>query len=262
MDVENNEIFTVVEEEVQKMGFFQRLISLFTSPVRLMQNIKNYPVIAPMLFLVMALSLLTMPFINRITEITSDIMSEIMLMRYGQDFLTFMDSAQSAANTQSASAITIITTVLAIIIAYPILCFAKALVLLIITKFARGGAKYAQYASLYAHVLIITVVGALISTPIMAAMGTLLDISSLAAVFMPAGNFSQMSYNLLSSITLFSVLEAVLLVFGVKVINDFSNKKAIIVVSIMFTLSVLFTTIIAGSSLFFMDMSYKALGYI
>ena len=262
MDLENNEIFTIVEEEVQKMGFFQRIASLFVSPVRLMQNIKYYPAIASMLFFVMALSLFTMPFMDAMTEITNNKMSEIMLTRYGQDFLNFMDSAQSTANTGATSIITTITTIIALIVVYPIMCFLKALVLFIITKIARRGeARYVQYASMYAHVLVITVIGSLITTAIMVATDTLLDASSLAAIFMPNGDISMMSYNLLSSITLFKIVETILMFIGVKEINSFSTTKAVAIVSVMFVLTAIFTAVIAGSSLLILDMSYKALGF-
>jgi len=260
-EFENSEIFTIVEDEVQKMGFLERLASIFIAPVKLMQNIKSYPVIASMLFLVMGLSLFTTPFIGRITEITTNKMSEIMLIRYGQDFLSFIESTQSATQATASSATTIITAALAMLIIYPIMCFLKALVLFIITKIARGEAKYRQYASLYAHVLIISVIGTLLTTPIMVAMGTLLDVSSLAAVFMPNGDFSMLSFNILSSITLFSFLEIILVGIGVKVLNGFSNTRAIVSVALMFTLTVLFTAVMSGVSVYMMDLSFKAMRF-
>ncbi|MCL1976344.1 MAG: YIP1 family protein [Firmicutes bacterium] len=261
MDMENNEIFTIVEDEVQKMSFIQRLVSLFTAPVKLMQNIKYYPKIAAALLLCMGLSLLTLPFVSKITEITTNMMSEIMLIRYGQDFISFMESTQAAANNPQLSAITTASTTLVLLLSYPLMCVIKTLILFIITKIAKGMATFKQYASMYAHILLIAVLGSIITTSIMAAMGTLLDVSSLAAVFMPSGNFSMIPYNLLASISLFTVLEIILAGIGVKEINGFTNRKAIIVVSIIFILSVAFTTIMAGSSVYMMDLSYKALGY-
>jgi len=257
MDVENNEVFTAVEDEVQKMGFLQRVASLFIAPVKLMQNIKEYPVIASMLIFVMALSLLTLPFMSRITELSQNMISEIMLARYGQDFLSLLETQSANISTTS-----LISAIVGVIIAYPIACFLKALVLLIITKIAKGGAKYKQYASMYAHVLIISALSGLIITPIMIAMGAILDVSSLAALFMPNGNISMMSYNLLSSITLFTIIEAVLVMIGVREINGFSNTKAIVTVLIMFALSTVFTAAMAGVSIFALDISYKALGLI
>lgn len=260
-DIENSEIFAIVEEEVLKMGFLQRLVSVFVAPVKLMQNLKSHPVIAAMLFFVMALSLLTLPFLSRITEITTNKLSEIMLVRYGQDFLFFIESAQAAANTAATSAITTISAALGVIIIYPIMCLLKALVLFIITKIAHGEAKYRQYVSMYAHVLLITTIGTLLTTPIMVSLGTLLDVSSLAAVFMPNGDFSMMPFNLLSAITLFSIWGTIIAGIGVKEINGFSTTKSIVIIALMFVLSTLATALMAGSSLFIMDLSYKAMGF-
>jgi len=133
--------------------------------------------------------------------------------------------------------------------------------LLIITKIARGGARYIQYLSMYSHVVLITALGALITTPIMVYTGTMLDVSSLAAVFIPNGDFSMMSYNVLTAITLFEILKCIILVIGVREINGFSLTKSIVVVVIMFVLSVSVTAALSGSSVFIMDLSFKAMGY-
>ena len=268
MDTENNnsienndneEIFTIVEDEVQKMTFIQRLASIFIAPVKLMQNIKHYPVIAAMLGFVMALSLLILPFMGKMTEISTNKLSEIMLTRYGQDFVNFMESAQaSTAGSTTMSTVTTISAALTMLATYPLMCFIKALVLLIIAKIAKGGGKYKQYASLYAHVLVVSVLGSLLITPIMVALGTLLDVSSLAVVLMPKGDFSMMSYNILSGITIFTIAEALLVLIGVREINGFSNKRATVVASVMFALSILFTAVMAGSSMLILDLSYRA----
>ena len=258
MNIENTNIITAVEEEVKKMGFFKRIASLFVSPILLMRNIKSYPVIAPMLLLGMGLNLLLMPFWSRITEISTGKLSEIMMARHGQDYMDIFEGTQAALSNPATTVIATVSAAISSMIAFLVACVFQALVLFIVTKIARGGAKYAHYVSLYAHVLIITAIGSLITTPVMATVGTLLDVSSLAAIFMPSGDFSMIPYNILSAITLFEILKCVLLVIGVREINEFPTSKAVGAVSIMFILSVAFTAATASSTVFFMEMAFNS----
>ncbi|MCL2165378.1 MAG: hypothetical protein FWH55_13565 [Oscillospiraceae bacterium] len=259
MDIDNDNIFTVVEEEVKKMGFFKRIASIFVSPVLLMRNIKSYPVIAPMLLLGMGLNLLLMPFWSKLTEISTGKMMEVMVERYGQEYMELMEGTQAALANPTTTIIATVSASVSSVISFLVACLFQALILLIITKIIRGSANYAQYVSLYAHVLIITAIGSLITTPVMATVGTLLDVSSLAAIFMPSGDFSMIPYNILSAITLFEILKSVLLVIGVREINKFSTSESVAAVSIMFILSVAFTAALSSSSLFFMDMAFRSI---
>jgi hypothetical protein len=242
------------------MSFPQRIASIFIAPVKLMQNIKTYPAVGSMLFLVMGLSLLAIPFLAKITELTTNLMAEIMLARHGEAALAYMEIMQASANSQAASIVTTISAAASAMVAYPMTCVILGFVLLIITKIARGSAKYLQYISMYAHVTLITVIGALFATIMMAALGAMLHVSSLAAIFMPNGNFSMMSFNILNSITLFSILEGVLLVIGVREINGFSTAKAAVLVVIMYILTLIFAAAAAGSSIMILDFTLSRIG--
>jgi hypothetical protein len=198
-------MFTIVEEEVQKMSFFQRVVSIFTAPVKLMRNIRTYPVVGPMLFLFFFLCIFTHPFVAKIAEITQSQLGGIMFERYGQEVFGLLEVMQPTVDAELAPAIALASTISAAVAAmatYPITCIVLAFVLFLITKIARGGTRYIQYVSMYAHVSVISAIGSIFVMAMMATFGTLLNVSSLAAVFMPDGNMSMLSYNILNSITL------------------------------------------------------------
>jgi hypothetical protein len=257
MDGGINESY-IEEETIPKMGYFTRLTSIFVSPVKLMQNIKYHTSILPMLITGMALSLINIPFQGKITEMANDKLAEIALTRYGQEFANFMQSAQSAASTQM---VTSVATIITLLLTTLVTCILQALILLIITKIVKGGANFGQYVSMYSHVLIITMIGSVFASVVMTSMGTLLDISSLAAVFMPNGDFSIPMYNILSSITLFGILQSVLVFMGVREINEFSGVKACVITLIMFILGVAFTAVMASLSTLSLDITYRAMGF-
>lgn len=238
----DNDITRVVEPEIKKMNPLDRLISLFISPVALMKNIKLYPVILVPLLIVTLLALGMLPFMGRYTEIQTRIFSNVSLERYGMDYFNLTPVDEEEETAQTVSTITNITTTATLLVSYPISAFFAALGLLILTKIARGQAKLGQYFSLYLHLFILSAIGAIITTSMSVMLDSTLDITSLAAIFMPLGNITMLVYNLFSSITVFNVWVAVLVIIGVKVINECSTVKAVIIGLISYLFSVAIST--------------------
>ncbi|MDR0570100.1 MAG: YIP1 family protein [Clostridiales Family XIII bacterium] len=258
MDNENNEMLRVIEDETPKMGFFKRLVSIFAAPAELARNIRIHPSIGPALLSALAVSLLTLPFMGKLTALTLEKTSEIMLTRYGQDFLNFTESTQAA---QGSAVIAALGSAVSILIVYPIVCFLQAFALFLVGKIAKGQAKYAQYASVCAHALVITAVGGVISSAVMASVGTLLDVTSLAAVFMPNGDFSMFSYNLLAAVGIFGIWGYIVIALGVKEINGFTAARAAVVTGVTFLLAMLVTAATSSASIMFTDMAVKSMGF-
>jgi hypothetical protein len=259
-----NEAGEYFEGDAKKMPFTARLAGVFLSPVKLMRDIGRHPSIGPMLLVAMALSLISLPMMGRISEISLDEMNVIIIERYGYEYANTIAQAQDmAASTTGDGAVQAIagaTTLIGTLAAIPIACAVQAAVLLLLTKIAKGSANFRQYMSMFAHVSLIGAVGAQISNFAMYSMGTTLNVTSLAAVLMPGGNLSMPAYNILSAIGVFGIWQCALLGVGVREINGFSKAKAATLAIIVFALGVAFTTGAASVSILMMDVSVGALG--
>ena len=232
----NEELTRLIEPEIRKMGAIQRIISLFVSPGELMRNIKVYPVVLVPLILSIAIGLVSIPVTMQGQELLSRELSNISIERYGVDLMNLAVGADEYGEVLSAAmdVVMMVTTVATVIIGPILISFLIALGILILSKIARGNAKLGQLFSLYLHIYIISLLGAVISIGLMAMNDTYLDLTSLAAVFMPGGNISMLPFNLLSGISVFSIWTAILSYLGIKILNDFSGVKAGVITLIAF----------------------------
>lgn len=238
----HEELTRTIEPEVIRMGLFARVIGIFISPGDLMRNIKAYPVAWVPLLLIVLVSLLTMPFTLAIQDLMNRELSYISIERYGFDLtdiggmgVDFYGEGDLAALT---NAVVTVGTVVGVVVVTPIVCFLAALGLWILCKIFRGSATLVQMFSMYLHIYVLATVGGLISAWLMSATGNFLDMTSLAAVLMPTGNITQLPFNILSAISIFTIWSTVLTYIGVKIINDFSDVKAGVIAFISFVASV------------------------
>jgi len=230
----HEELTRMVTPEIKKMGTIQRIISLFIAPGELMRNIKAYPVVLVPLILSIAIGLLSIPVTLQGQELMSRELSNISIERYGFDLMDVTMGANEYGDDLSGAmdAVMLVTTVAGVIIGPLLISFFGALGLFILSKILRGQAKLGQFFSLYLHLYILSLLGGLISVGLMIMTDRYLDMTSLASVLMPDGNISMFSFNVLSYISVFSIWLTILSYIGVKIINDFSSVKAVIVTAI------------------------------
>jgi hypothetical protein len=112
--------------------------------------------------------------------------------------------------------------------------FLVSLGLFILSKIMRGQAKFGQLFSMCMHIYVITAAGALITYVLMSLTGSLVDITSLAAIVSPNGRLDEASHNFFMTIAIFPVWTAIITFIGVKILNDFSSVKAGIATGIVF----------------------------
>jgi hypothetical protein len=249
------EIIRVVAPETVKMKLFERLISLFASPGKLMANLKQYPVAWATLAICMAISLASLPLTLRFADIQTRELSIASIDRYGVDYfnLVVYDFDDDEFVQTVTATVTRVTAGITALITYPLAAFFSTLGLFILAKIARGPGKFQQYFAMYAHLCLITALGAAITAYACVTFDNTLDVTSLAAVFMPNGNYASLTYNMLSSITLPLVWVTVLSIIGLKVFNEWSMNKAITVGSVAFVLIVGFRAAILGATFFAID---------
>lgn len=251
---DDNTLTHVVEAETVRMKFVDRLISLFVSPAALASNIKTFPAVLIPLIIVTLLALTTLPLMPRYTEIQMRVFSNVSLERYGVDYFSFSAADPDDPAVQTATSFQSAVSAISIVVAYPISAFFSALGLLLMTKIARGKAKLIHYYSLVMHTNIIAALGALVVMVLCVTLDTTLDVTSLAAVFMPLGNGTDIAYNIFSSISVFSLWTTAIIVIGMKVINEWSTVKAVVVGLVGYAITIAYSAVSMRLSFLSIDL--------
>ena len=253
---QHEELTRMVEPEVIKMGAVQRVISIFAAPGELMHNIKAYPVILVPFLLSVVLGLIAIAPNLQVTEMTTQEMSHISIERYGVDLFAELTMADEYGETamDAMGAFTIITLVVSAILGPLLMSFFATLGIFILSKIFRGRAKFMQLFSVYMHAYVIVALGTIVSASIMAATGSISEMTSLAPFIMPEGNIATPAYIVLMSIAIFPVWATVVIFFGVKIVNEFSALKAAIITVIYYATFVAINVVILMITWWSMDM--------
>ena len=254
MDEENK----IIEEEVFPLKFFDRILGIFFSPVKVMKNIKEYPKIGAALFVALVFAGLGGVYAVDIANIALEEQSMIYIERYGPDYMSLTEAAQEYTSNET---LTTITTVATLLITPFVMAFVLSLLLLLITKIFRGEARFTQYFSMFFHIYILTNLIGLIPTVFMVMNQSSVNILSLA-VLMPGGNITMPLYNLLASVHVQGVIEALLILAGVKVFNEWKLPKSFAVTFINYVIVVAAAVLIQYASILVMDWSFGMISTI
>ena len=253
---EHEELTRMVEPEAPKMGAGARLINIFISPGELMQNIKLYPVIFVPFIATVLIALISIPTTLQLAELSMREMSNISIERFGVDVMNFGAGFDEYGDEAAGMDIFMLISSVASAVIVPVfMAIVSAIGVWILTKIARGSATLGQYFSMYLHIGVLTYVGSLVAGGLMVMSGNFLDVTSLAAVLMPEGNISMISFNVLSSISIFSIWSTVLVFIGVKNLNECSNVKAGVITGIAFLAFVGFTVGALALSLWSLELA-------
>ncbi|MCL2578018.1 MAG: YIP1 family protein [Defluviitaleaceae bacterium] len=260
----NEELTRMVEPEIIKMGVGQRIIALFTAPSELMRNIKAYPVILVPFLLALVLGLITIVPARQATQLANQELSHIFIERYGAgvdnpfDVASLADEyGESIVSEGFIDAVTMVTLVFSAVFMPFIVSLLAGLGFFILSKIMRGPVKFGQMFSMYMHIYVITALGALVTSLLISLTGSIVDITSLAAVVTPNGRLDEVSYNVFASIAVFPVWATILSFIGVKILNDFSAIKAGIAAGIVY-ISVVAVNVIAVMSTWWVYDAFMA----
>lgn len=264
---EHEELTRMISPDVLKMNIFTRFISILFSPAELMRNIKTYPVILAPLLICILIGALSIPVSRQWTDMYMQELSHISLEMYGTDLSgwTYLQAADVYGDLDMAGvvdALAIATLAIGVVIGPLLAALLAGLGLWILSKIAKGSSTFGQMFSAYLHIYTITAIGALVSYGLTVMTGNFIDMSSLASVLMPSGNISMPAFNLLSAVSVFSLWAAFLTFVAVKVINNFSSIKAVLITFIAFAFGV---AVHVGTFMFtfiMWDISARAMGLI
>ncbi len=237
------------EASVKQPGFFKRLLWVFTSPGKLMENLAEKPrVLFWMIFgsLPMAiLYIVRMPLYKETLRKAILAQSEIY-EAYGMEMTPEMVEASLPAS--------VITGLISIPFATIIGFLLTALLFFIILKLMNGQGKYKAYLSVTVHANIITVLYTFLLIPISHITGSLHDSAPLTslATLAPLDMAGTPFYTFLANIDIFRIWYYVLLAIGFCAVSRVKKKKVYIVTAVIFLVGLLISIagISAASALF------------
>ncbi len=262
---QNNEQNQPFASGVKPMGGFDRIVSIFAAPAKLFENLRLYPkMLAPfVIFIIMGIisGVLTIKY----TEITSQAQKPILEEKYGADFAEYMtDNSDLSAiisvaqvDSSTLSMVSAVSGALSFLSTYTISGFISAFIYSMFAKFFKGEPKFINIASMIYHILIIDAVGSTLILIISVIFNTPVNMFSLAAFSGNAGYASPL-YDLLSSISVFSLWYYALVILGLKNVCSLPVKKAFITAGIIFIATLIFSGIITPQAdAFMVDYNYK-----
>lgn len=218
-------------EETKQMGFFEKVLKIFTSPTQVFTELKDNPkVLQPILFLIV-LSILVVAISGPVNQIVQTKMLTLMSEKYGMNIpQTSVASGSSSIIIGAVFApVGLLIGLLFISLLY--WAFSKAL---------KGKSTYKQVFCVAVYSSIITYVFSLISIALCLLMNT--DVNPLSfGVLFPNGTYDSFVYDLLISITLYGIWAAIVSAIGLAVVNEFSKVKGYVITFSFYILGVLFS---------------------
>lgn len=259
-DEPTGEIEYVIEDETKPMSILQRIVNVFLSPGKLMENLSKYPkMMAPIVvFIIVGLG---MAFVfPKITQLTLEAQSLMMIERYGVDYLNVGTEALGEVQGMVNMATSASAVVSAVIGPY-ISGFFAAVVLLILSVIFRVKHKFMQYYSMYVHIAMVTSVLTLISTVFMYITQSTVDVLSLG-MLIPEGNTLNALYMAFSAISVSNIWTTLLVFLGLKAFTGCSAVKAAIISILTFALTVAYSTGYAFVMGVYYDFFYNLMNQI
>ncbi len=252
-NMENEVMQILTQDEVKKMSIVERTLGVFTSPFKVMENVKRYPTIVAPLIVVFILAFIVAVISIKLQPLSRDYISNLSIQRYGVDMM---------ANQQTQAMLNGEIDLQKILITIPSLVMVLLNLLIstlfswLVIKIFRGTSKFESVLSVMLHADIVFYVGTILSTVVQVLLATPISIFSFA-VLMPHGDMTMYIYNLLSVISIFTIWKTLILTIGFKITNDFSKEKSIAIFFINLLIPALLTALITSSTFLFLDAAFS-----
>ena len=229
----------IINEEVtiKKMGFFQRVAGVITSPGKVMENLKEKPRILFPLFLIaiaqLALYMIRMPLYQDFLRKSSLAGAEFAKSLTGIELTPEMiEQSMSQAVIQG-----IITTPIASLFGW----FLTTVIFLAIFKIAGGQGKFKQYLSVIGYAYVISALYLLITLVVSYFSGSLhldMPLTSIATLFGEEmkGSFI---FGMLKGLDVFSIWHYGVIAIGLTIVSGFKKRTVYGIVAGLFIIGLL-----------------------
>lgn len=227
----------VLENENQVSGI-GNIKNLIVAPGKLYEGIKEKPTFLLPILIVFVLLILNLFLSQNVVVVSSEEIAKQLVEITGNAKAAdiYMQGMAMASGATGVNIIIIVTT----IVSFVFMTLGGTLWTLILSKLFGGDATFKQMLSVNCYNKIILYIFSVVSVICMILLKTSTDIFSLSSVFMPNGNTFDITYILMSTITIPAVYIFVLNVIGIKVVSNFETyTKSIIICLINYGITVL-----------------------
>lgn len=260
---QQEELYRVVEPEVIKMTATQRIAALFTAPTELMKNVKAYPVVLVPFLIVFVLGIISIFPMMPVTDMINEEMANILMERFPEAAVHLTPAGDYYGDfvvpEAFINAVMIVSFAVNAALTPLFTVFITTLGILIISKIMRGKATFVQTFSMYMHVYVITAVGILVVYLLMMLTGSIVDMTSLAAVLPMDVRIDDPLFGVLSGVAVFPIWATIITFIGVKAINEFCNTKAAIVTAIVYLAGIALTVGVLAFSMWVVNATWGAM---
>jgi len=257
-ETEGGQIEYIIQDTDKPMDLFTRLISIFVSPVKLMENINKFPRMAPPLIIFIIAGIITAVMYPSYMDIYAHEQSLVLIERYGADYANISELMQ----TEGVEAITNATVLITAMVTPYISGFFAAVILMLLCFVAGCKPKFAQFYSMHIHAMAIAAVLGVVSMYFMIVTKTSVNVLALGGFIMPNGNYLNPVYEALNVISVVNIWQMVLIIIGLKAITGASGTKAFVIAVTSFVFLIAFT----GASTFLttmaLDFTYGAMSSV
>lgn len=225
------------EEEIITVSPLNRLIMVFTSPTKAFKAIKQKPnILLPALVTGLVVLLFFLIFMQQHKEIYFQLMEQQMV-KANPNVTSEMINTTVNFTLYSTIIVTPIFTVAAF--------FLSALYYWVFVLIFSGEGKYKHFASLIAHVGLISLLQYIVRGIMIAITGdvsTDLLVTS-AASLLPISMKNSLLYFALTKIEVFNIWRLIVIIIGLKEISRLKNYKVYIIAGVAFFAVLIYTTV-------------------
>ncbi|KPU26910.1 hypothetical protein TR13x_07800 [Caloranaerobacter sp. TR13] len=215
----NNEILNENFNETRPFTWLERLKYVFTDPVKLFDNLREYPkVLFPILLVGIGMMLLILLRLGSYREFLSSKMME-QLAKQG----TEMPNLESLVNTQ------VYVSIIVIAVTPMVVWVFKSFLTNGLASVFGGNGKFKDAFSVISHAFIPVLLGQVIITIISLIIGKF-DVLINFAVLLPESMTGGLLYSILSQIDIFIIWYQILAIIGISQVYGISRKKSALAV--------------------------------
>ena len=209
---------TEIKEE--KMGFLTRIFGVFFEPKKVFSFLNNKPswLFAFLLILIIGAIIAEIILPQSLLQ-QKEIFSNIPRFSSSPEMLEKMTEVTTGARISTIVG-EIIKTLIGLFLLTSLVYFFCNIIL-------GGDSSYKRVLSVVTYTSFITVLGAILKTPLILAKNSA-DVQTSLALLMPEGDFTKIRFMLLSALDIFSIWQLILIAIGITVLYKFSMTKALV----------------------------------
>lgn len=213
------EIKSLEPEKMEKMGFFSRISGIFFEPRKVFNYLNYKPswLFAFLMILIIAIIIAEVTLPQNLL-LQKEIVSQIPRLSSAPpeilDRMTEVDTGKRISTAVSE----VLKNLIGLFLLTSVVYFFCNIIL-------GGESSYKKVLSVVTYTSFVTILGAILKTPLILAKNSA-DVQTSLALLMPEGDFTKIRYLLLAFIDIFAIWQIILIALGLTVLYRFFKGKA------------------------------------